>query len=1031
LLKKKELMSDTTETIPKSKPVVVTKAEQLKTVQPVEIVAPVAVSEVPKSVPPVATAPKVDAPKSVEPVAALPKVEIPKAVVPVAAALKVETLKAVAPIAAAPKVEAPKAVAPVAAAPKVEAPKAVAVVSKVYAPKAVEPVAVPPKVEAPKAVAPVAAAPKVDAPKAVQPVAVAPKVEAPKSVEPVAAVPKVEALKAVAPVAAAPKVEAPKSVEPVAVAPKVDAPKSVEPVAVAPKVEAPKSVEPVAVAPKVEAPKSVEPVAVAPKVEAPKSVEPVAVAPKVDAPKSVEPVAVAPKVEAPKSVEPVAVAPKVEAPKAVPPVADAPKVEAPKAVAPVAAAPKVDAPKSVEPVAVPPQVVAPVAAAPKAVAPVAAASKVDAPKAVAPVAVAPKVDATKTLAVASKADAPRVPANLPTQSSLDGPEEKLVGDLNPATVLRTTWVLDKITRPSRVALLKSVCIENGLKWEMKSKSFVQVEGTAKNMCLVLGCKLLEYAYPDRAKGFRATGLKLPANVQHILGLDTCAKSAQHTYLCRPKDAQPRAGAFFTPLEVAQIYQFPDGSGATQKIGIIELGGGYELSDIKTNLENLGVSTASLSVTAVSVDGAANTPGDNNESVEVTLDVAIIAALCPAAEIRVYFAPNTDVSFINAVHQAGITDECDVISISWGAREDLWSDANKTVFNTLLQTLATAGKTTVFAAAGDTGSSDSGSGTNVDFPASSPYVVGCGGTSLTVTGNSIDSEVVWNNNPTTSATGGGLSKFFDVPSYQSDNSSYPFEGKRGVPDVTGSANPEKGYLIYMASQGGNIVVGGTSCVSPLWSGLTARINQTLKAASKANVGFIHPVIYKATTTAFNDILVGNNGAYTAVKDWDACSGNGSPIGTKVLDLFLNPSATVVAAFTATPTAGDTPLNVQLTDKSTGTPVTWVWEFGDGSTNSTEQNPVHQYVNTVVGTSKEYTTTLTVTNLIDEKSSVSHPITITNPNPDAGSSFPWWAGLIIGLAVLVLLVLVVWWLAANGKFADNQTSYSRRSSSVEMR
>jgi kumamolisin len=174
---------------------------------------------------------------------------------------------------------------------------------------------------------------------------------------------------------------------------------------------------------------------------------------------------------------------------------------------------------------------------------------------------------------------------------------------------------------------------------------------------------------------------------------------------------------------------------------------------------------------------------------------------------------------------------------------------------------------------------------VDFPASSPFALGCGGTKLVGSGTSITSETVWNENPTDSATGGGVSDFFDPPAYQNKAkvppSKNPGERKgRGVPDVAGDADPATGYAVRVDGQA--LVIGGTSAVAPLWAGLVALLNQKLGH----RVGFLNPLLYGSAvgTGSFRDITSGNNGAYPAKAGWDACTGWGTPVGTKLLHVL---------------------------------------------------------------------------------------------------------------------------------------------------
>ena len=128
----------------------------------------------------------------------------------------------------------------------------------------------------------------------------------------------------------------------------------------------------------------------------------------------------------------------------------------------------------------------------------------------------------------------------------------------------------------------------------------------------------------------------------------------------------------------------------------------------------------------------------------------------------------------------------------------------------------------------------------------------------------------------------MSNVFALPSFQA-NAKVPAPsgsaGGRGVPDVSGDADPTTGYQVRV--DGKNMVVGGTSAVAPLWAGLIAVNNQQ----NKKSAGFIQPVIYAAkAASAFHDIVSGNNGAFSAGPGWDACTGLGSPIGVNIISLL---------------------------------------------------------------------------------------------------------------------------------------------------
>jgi kumamolisin len=173
--------------------------------------------------------------------------------------------------------------------------------------------------------------------------------------------------------------------------------------------------------------------------------------------------------------------------------------------------------------------------------------------------------------------------------------------------------------------------------------------------------------------------------------------------------------------------------------------------------------------------------------------------------------------------------------------------------------------------------------HVDFPASSPHALACGGTTIKSSAGSLTSEVVWNDGTSGGATGGGVSDVFALPAYQ-DSANVPvsvnpshFAG-RGVPDVSGDADPDTGYQVRV--DGSDVVYGGTSAVAPLWSALVALINQ-----SRAQpLGYLNPVLYTIGTPGLRDITSGNNGAYKAGKGWDACTGLGSPKGAALLALL---------------------------------------------------------------------------------------------------------------------------------------------------
>ncbi len=349
------------------------------------------------------------------------------------------------------------------------------------------------------------------------------------------------------------------------------------------------------------------------------------------------------------------------------------------------------------------------------------------------------------------------------------------------------------------------------------------------------------------------------------------------YFKLPKDPKVAAATAWNVPDLCATYDWPTGAPGGGVIAIVELGGGWVVSDIDSYFQSLGQPTPAI--IDVSVDGTENTPGQSgsagDDDYEVALDIevsgaAYYAATGQAATIRVYWSQD-----IGSAVQKAQSDGCDVCSISWGADEANWGATAAGQMEAILEAAAEAGMV-VFAASGDNDSSDGGSTpANVDCPSSCPHAVGCGGTTKTAA-----AETVWNDNPGETdgeGTGGGYSTVFPVQSFQIGAPPAPASthyGKgRMVPDVCANADPNTGYNIFV--HGSATVVGGTSAVAPLYAGLFAALG--------AKLGFVTPALWK-NQKAFNDITVGSNGFYSAAVGPDPCSGIGSPIAQKIAALF---------------------------------------------------------------------------------------------------------------------------------------------------
>lgn len=354
----------------------------------------------------------------------------------------------------------------------------------------------------------------------------------------------------------------------------------------------------------------------------------------------------------------------------------------------------------------------------------------------------------------------------------------------------------------------------------------------------------------------------------------------------PELSGPQGG--FSPNDIAKAYNLTSVSekGSGQVIALFELAD-YLDSDITAYTDYFGLPTPNLR--RILVDGGSQ----SGANLEVTLDIQLALALAPQSQIYVYEGPNSNQGVLDTYNRIATDNIAKQISTSWGIGENLENLAYLQAENAIFLQMAAHGQT-IYAAAGDNGAFDDYPDNNslaVDDPASQPYVVGVGGTRLTVdsaTGH-YKSESVWNNGPGNGAGGGGVSVVWPIPSWQAGVSTVYSKINRNVPDVALNADPDTGYSVFY--QGDWTICGGTSCAAPLWAAFTACVNQQRAATQKATLGFANPILYSIAVgssyaTNFFDITIGNNQYYSAQPGYDNASGCGSFNGANLFDTLTN-------------------------------------------------------------------------------------------------------------------------------------------------
>ncbi|MFF3913418.1 S8 family serine peptidase [Streptomyces sp. NPDC001852] len=436
---------------------------------------------------------------------------------------------------------------------------------------------------------------------------------------------------------------------------------------------------------------------------------------------------------------------------------------------------------------------------------------------------------------------------------------------------------------------------------------IVASGPVSAMNAAFAANLGIYESPDQGEFRGREGeLRIPAELDGIVtgvfGLDQ-RRMAQRSAV--------KGSGFhgsFTPDDLAKMYNFPAGQAEGQRIGIAEFEGFFTADDLQSFCDRHGLQVPQVEVVPLNLEPLSAqefqqlSPQQQQDEIdaagEVMMDVQIVAGLCQAAQISVYFATFDQQGWIEMIDRV-VADRPVAVSISWSRAEDNpgWSGNAIDEISKRLEGATKKGVTVCVSSGDDGAGHQSADGrAHVGFPSASPYVLSVGGTMIDASGQ----EVAWWEAPGRrtdhggGSSGGGVSVHFARPDYQQHikvDSLNP-DGIRGrvVPDVAALAGRPLYDLTFLGELRPN---GGTSASTPLWASLIARINALLPPEKQQR--FLTPLLYQGGANgtplgraACRDIAAGHDNAsnppavgYPVQEGYDAVTGWGVPDGVALL------------------------------------------------------------------------------------------------------------------------------------------------------